>query len=334
MKKRSAAVDPHKRVNLASRALKVSILVLFLAPTASLRAQFTSSGGNTTTSDKVGIGTTAPAASLHVATESSAQPRGVVIQESIASNNTAFLIFRRSRGTIAAPAAIADGDGLGTIYGEGYDGSAFTRGGANTKFSVVGTVSAGTIPTDLVFSTGSSGSGSERMRIASGGLVTVGVAGNTGPRLTINGDVVVTGNIGARYQDVAEWVPAREPISAGTVVELDSTTANQVTASSAPYSTTVAGVVSDQPGLILGEGGDAKVKVATTGRVRVKVDATKHSIAIGDLLVSSDERGVAMVSEPVDVGGVKLHRPGTLIGKALQPLAGGRGEILVLLSLQ
>jgi len=29
-----------------------------------------------------------------------------------------------------------------------------------------------------------------------------------------------------------------------------------------------------------------------------------------------------------------MHRPGTLIGKALEPLEKGQGEILVLLSLQ
>jgi hypothetical protein len=31
---------------------------------------------------------------------------------------------------------------------------------------------------------------------------------------------------------------------------------------------------------------------------------------------------------------VAIHRPGTIIGKALEPLEGGVGEILVLLSLQ
>jgi hypothetical protein len=41
-----------------------------------------------------------------------------------------------------------------------------------------------------------------------------------------------------------------------------------------------------------------------------------------------------MKSLPIDVGGVRIHRPGTLIGKALEPLAKGTGEILVLLSLQ
>jgi hypothetical protein len=36
----------------------------------------------------------------------------------------------------------------------------------------------------------------------------------------------------------------------------------------------------------------------------------------------------------LDIGGVRFHRPGTIIGKALEPLAQGTGEILVLLSLQ
>jgi hypothetical protein len=41
-----------------------------------------------------------------------------------------------------------------------------------------------------------------------------------------------------------------------------------------------------------------------------------------------------MRSEPVEFAGVKMHRPATVIGKALEPLAQGEGEILVLLSLQ
>ena len=76
------------------------------------------------------------------------------------------------------------------------------------------------------------------------------------------------------------------------------------------------------------------MKVATTGRVRVRVDATTAPIVVGDLLVSSDKEGMAMRSEPVEVQGIQLHRPGTLIGKALEPLADGQGEILVLLSMQ
>jgi hypothetical protein len=145
---------------------------------------------------------------------------------------------------------------------------------------------------------------------------------------------IEAGNIKAKYQDVAEWVPSSEQLAAGTVVVLDSTKSNQVTLSNTSYDTRVAGVVSEQPGIALGEKSEGKVLVATTGRVRVKVDATKGAIHIGDLLVTSDVSGVAMKSEPVNLGGVQIHRPGTLIGKALEPLEKGKGEILVLLSLQ
>ena len=89
-----------------------------------------------------------------------------------------------------------------------------------------------------------------------------------------------------------------------------------------------------QPGIILGEGGDGKLMVATTGRVKVRVDATRAPIQIGDLIVTSEVEGVAMKSEPMTIGGRRIHAPGTIIGKALEPLAKGTGEILVLLSLQ
>jgi hypothetical protein len=150
----------------------------------------------------------------------------------------------------------------------------------------------------------------------------------------VTGDLTVDGNIAAKYQDVAEWVPASHAIPAGTVVTLDPERSNHVRASTRAYDTRVAGVVSEKPGVILGEGGEGKVMVATTGRVRVKVDATNAPIRVGDLLVTSDKEGIAMRSQPLDLGGTPIHRPGTLIGKALEPLEKGTGEILVLLSLQ
>jgi hypothetical protein len=161
------------------------------------------------------------------------------------------------------------------------------------------------------------------------GNVTVSGTGNITATGTIEG-----GNIKAKYQDVAEWVPSAEELPAGTVVVLDTTKSNQVISSTTAYDTRVAGVVSAQPGITLGEGGQGKALVATTGRVRVKVDASRSPINIGDLLVTSDLSGVAMKSEAVNLGGVQIHRPGTIIGKALEPLAKGQGEILVLLSLQ
>jgi hypothetical protein len=153
-------------------------------------------------------------------------------------------------------------------------------------------------------------------------------------RLDNAGNITVAGNIAAKYQDVAEWVESSQELPAGTVVVLDSTKSNQVIASTTAYDSRIAGVISLQPGIALGERGEGRLLVAATGRVKVKVDATNGPIQIGDLLVTSDREGFAMKSVPVDVGGIRIHRPGTLIGKALEPLEKGQGEILVLLSLQ
>ncbi len=151
---------------------------------------------------------------------------------------------------------------------------------------------------------------------------------------TVTGNLTVGGVFAAKYQDVAEWVPSSEELRAGTVVVLDTTKSNQVISSTQSYDPRVAGVISEQPGIALGEGGKDKVLVATTGRVLVKVDASRAAVHIGDLLVTSNVPGAAMKSEPINIGGVQLHRPGTLIGKALEPLEKGSGKILVLLSLQ
>jgi hypothetical protein len=183
-----------------------------------------------------------------------------------------------------------------------------------------------------------------------GGDVRVGLVVPPGTaftnKMTVNGHVTVAGNInvsgtitgasviGATFQDLAEWVPATSNMEPGTVVILNGERVNEVMPSHRAYDTSVAGVVSANPGIILGVGSDAKEQIATTGRVKVRVDATREPVKIGDLLVTSDIGGTAMRSEPMEMNGRLFHQPGTIIGKALEPLTSGTGEILVLLSLQ
>src|SRR5581483_5052079 len=181
--------------------------------------------------------------------------------------------------------------------------------------------------------------------MASSGNVGVGTTPNPAYKLDVAGSLNIAGNatftgqvsggnIVAKYQDVAEWVPADDELQPGTVVVVQPDASNHVVASAHAYDTGVAGVVSTQPGITLGEPAAGKAKVATTGRVKVRVDASHSPIRAGDVLVTSDIPGTAMRSTPIDVAGIKLHRPGTIIGKALEPLPNGKGEILVLLSLQ
>ena len=177
--------------------------------------------------------------------------------------------------------------------------------------------------------------------------LTIGATGNVGigaaptsAKLHVAGDLTTSGNItgakviGAVYQDLAEWVPATTDMVPGTVVVLNTDKTNEVMMSSQRYDTSVAGVVSYAPGIILGIEDASKEQIATTGRVKVRVDARSAPVKVGDLLVTGDLPGTAMRSEPMEIHGRKFHQPGTIIGKALEPLQGGVGEILVLLSMQ
>lgn len=203
--------------------------------------------------------------------------------------------------------------------------------GLNVNGSPVNSSQWATSGTTITYASGNVGIGTPTPN----SNFTLDVNGKTNVTGDLNATGTITGgNIVAKYQDVAEWVSSSEQIATGTVVVLDQTKSNQVITSTEAYDMRVAGVVSEQPGIALGESGADKVLVATTGRVLVKVDATNGPIHIGDLLVTSDIPGAAMKSEPFKVGGRLIHTPGTLIGKALEPLQKGSGKILVLLSLQ
>jgi hypothetical protein len=135
--------------------------------------------------------------------------------------------------------------------------------------------------------------------------------------------------------DVAELVNPSETLEPGEVVEIDPTSPDHFRLARTPYSTLVAGVISANPAIVMNVQGislagdsapDQRPALAMLGRVPVRVCAENGPISIGDLLVASSTPGYAM-------RGVN-PTPGTILGKALEPLETGTGVILVLITLQ
>jgi hypothetical protein len=353
------------------RAFLVGGLLILLAPGLAVAQNTFPASGN------VGIGTLAPAVSLHIANTdvTNSVTTDLIIRHNGAASpgdgtSMAFAV-QSSDAQIGKIASVNDFSGQGSLRFSTYNAGLAERlritgtgnvgigttspssyagyttltldnagaGGGVLDFRRAGAVigqhaSVGNnfqmaaLTGDLVYTT-ATGS----MRLTSTGNVGIGTA-SPAVKLHVAGDAQVDGNLAAKYQDVAEWVRTATPLPAGVVVVIDVQHQNRVLPASGPYDTRIAGVVSARPGLLLGEAGDDKVKVAHSGRVKVKVDASYGPIATGDLLVTSPTSGHAMRSTPVELGGTAIHRPGTLLGKALEPLADGQGEILVLLTIQ
>jgi hypothetical protein len=136
--------------------------------------------------------------------------------------------------------------------------------------------------------------------------------------------------------DVAEKFPSSdERVEPGTVREIDPDHAGKLRVAREAYSTRVAGVVSGagdlQAGAVLGNlpGHEDAPAIALSGRAWVQCDASKTSIAPGDLLTTSDEPGHAMKATDRE----RSH--GAILGKSMTALAKGeRGLVLVLVNLQ
>ena len=148
------------------------------------------------------------------------------------------------------------------------------------------------------------------------------------------GDLVVSGVIHMTRGDYAEdfTVANPEDVEPGMVMVLDEI--GGVRVSDEAYDRRVAGVVSGagnyKPAVIL-DHDDAlpnRLPLALMGKVYCMVDATDSPVEIGDLLTTSSVPGHAM----------KAHDPlrafGSIIGKALQPLMGGRGLVPILVRFQ
>jgi len=176
--------------------------------------------------------------------------------------------------------------------------------------------------------------------IDSNGNVGIGVDAAT-EKLEVNGNILATGDVILTTGDIrltgadcAEEfdVENDEAIEPGMVIVIGDD--ERLQRCTRAYDRAVAGVVSGaggyRPGIVLGSvvSNEKRVRLALTGRVYCRVDASYSPIAIGDLLTTSPAPGHAM--KACD----SVRAFGAVIGKALRPLDDGAGLIPILVALQ
>lgn len=166
------------------------------------------------------------------------------------------------------------------------------------------------------------------------GAVRVRDGVDVGGHLVVAGDVVVTGDLRLVGADYAEDFALADPDDGepGTVMVLEDD--QSVRSCRRAYDRRVAGVVSGagtyRPAIILDSrpGDGARAPLALMGKAFCKVDASYGPVQIGDLLTTSATPGHAMrVERSADASG-------SVLGKALQPLAAGRGLVPFIVSLR
>jgi hypothetical protein len=183
-------------------------------------------------------------------------------------------------------------------------------------------------------------------------------------RVDEEGNVFARGSFRPSSMDLAEYHPVLEPVEIGDVLVADRKLPGLMRLGRAAHDAAVVGIVSGEPGVVLGSGirriaeadpelaarldeartfGDRKEEaalwsemerrfrsthapVALSGTVPCKVDAGYGAIQVGDLLTVSPTPGHAMRSDDAF--------PGTIIGKAMEPLESGTGMVRVLVMLR
>ena len=200
----------------------------------------------------VGVGTTSPAAKMHVVDENNA---GWRYDQYNNSDGTNFRNYR-ARGTIDSPTGVLSGDRLGSFLGAGYYGSGFSAINGGMSIFAAETFTETAAGTYLVFGTtaigaNTGGGGTERMRIDSAGLVSI--TGTLSATSTISASglagSLLSSTVGAALGTAAAGtatVPARsDHVHPNTGLGLTASGLNQFAATT---SAQLAGVISDETG--------------------------------------------------------------------------------------
>ena len=311
------------------------------------------------TGGKIGIGTTAPGFPIHVVENNLFAPPGEA--PSAFAVETAAQSDTQTGAAIQGLATSTTGGGATAILGTANGANSIGVFGNSTSNSGGGGVVGSTASSDFSFSAaiaawGLANTGSAVALFAqsyspngtagyflnrAGGNIIVGHVGQNDDqsvfRVDGNGTVFADGGFQPSGADFAESIAVtgdRAKYVAGDLLVIDSSANRSLALAQQPYSTLVAGIYSTKPGLLgttrkMDEGTPkTEVPLAVVGIVPCKVTTENGPIAAGDLLVTSSTPGHAMK------GTDRNRMLGAVVGKALEPMASGKGVIQVLVTFQ
>ena len=239
-----------------------------------------------------------------------AQDTGVVVTGSLVAGSYSGGTVSGTTGTFSGAVSGTTGSFSSAVTGTT---GTFSSAVSGTTASFTGNVDLGNASADTI-----SMNGSVDTNIIPTGTRNLGSGSSTWSTVyatTFSGTATT-----ARYADLAENYLADGEYEAGTVIALGGTA--EVTATVTMKDHRVAGIVSTNPAHLMNSHleGEHVVAVALTGRVPCKVIG---KVAKGDMLVSSNVPGYAMVDNNPSIG--------TMIGKAVKDkVDDGKGVVEVL----